>query len=195
MPDIDVSGQPAGGGIAGIPTKWLLIGGGAAALAFVMLRNTGAPAAGGNNDVATGQGVYGQALGPNAALALADTQHQILTQSGLIQDQLQHYFDAQAQQLSDWGTGITGAVSGVASQVTDVSSSITGLSGHLDTQAQNLTSLLTQWGELNAAIGQQNQELLRGGTDDPTKHPEWAQWFASLYGPGAPHEIPLPAAA
>jgi hypothetical protein len=113
---IDVGGSSPGDDgkkVFGLPLPVVLIGGGVAILAFLMLRGKGGM--GGSGDVATGDAVYGAALGPNASLALGDLTHQLMTQSGLLQDQMSGYHDSletilgsQAEQLTGIGSNVTG---------------------------------------------------------------------------------------
>lgn len=101
---------PSGGStIAGIPTKYILIGGGAAALGIFMFMRKSPASASNDSDVTTG-GQYGANLGPNASLALGSLETQLLQQSGILQDQaekrydsLQSSLDTQATHLSDIG--------------------------------------------------------------------------------------------
>lgn len=117
MPEPMSRPAPSGGGstIAGIPTKYVLIGGGAAALGlFLFMRKTpGGAATSNDSDVTTGS-QYGANLGPNASLALGSLENQLLQQSGILQDysekrfdSLQSTLDSQASQLSDSFGGVT----------------------------------------------------------------------------------------
>jgi len=135
MPAIDAGGQSAGGStIFGIPAKFVIIGGGAAALAFFLINRSGSSKSAdtGSSDSA----VYGQALGPNAALALGSLETQVLQQSGKLQEQAQGYYDQMTGQLAS-GFGSLGT--------------------RLDTQAQNLSGIATgvDWISNQALVNQQ----------------------------------------
>jgi hypothetical protein len=143
---VEDSGPGGGGGVpptvAGIPTKYAVIGAGGILLAFFFLNRSKAPVSPRNADsvdVATGDTVYGQALGPNAALALGSLQTELMQQSGKLQGQAQGYYeditkaiadqgvsfgsslqahyDAQAAHLSDIGASLGGQIQGVQQQV------------------------------------------------------------------------------
>lgn len=90
----------SGSAVGGIPTKWLLIAGGGALVAFFLFQNKG----GGENQA--DQGANAQYLGPNAALAIGDLQNQMLTQSGIIQDYAEHRFDSLQSSLDTAAAGL-----------------------------------------------------------------------------------------
>lgn len=112
MPDISTGGSPPAGP-GGIPTKYLIIGGGAALVGLFLFMNKGGGAAAPDPANAT----YGPALGPNAALAVGDLQNRFLSESGVLQQQSMGYFDelhtlldSQAQALSDQATVTQGGI-------------------------------------------------------------------------------------
>lgn len=115
MPTIPV-GEGGGGG-SPLPVKWLLLGGGGLLVAFLVMR--GKSSGGGGGDVATGESIYGSALGPNAALALGGLQTQVMQESGY----LQQLFTDQAAALGDQSqqqyTSLLDAIFGVGDQAAD----------------------------------------------------------------------------
>lgn len=145
MPDVPV-GQPSGGGIAGIPTKWLLIGGGGAALAFLLLRKPSPTSSTPTGSDAT----YGQALGPNAALALGSLETQTLQQSGVIQEQLQKYFASMGDSISGLSTHLDTQAAILGNQQEELKQGlITGVNeirGDISGQTAGLTGLLNGYG-------------------------------------------------
>lgn len=153
MPPVPVGQPSVGGGIAGIPTKWIVIGGGAAALGLFFLSNRKGTEAPADPNAPT----YGAALGPNAALALGDLTNKIGRESGLLQEQLQGYFAG-------------------------IGDSISGLSGQLDTQAlalsdqyQNLT------GQIDTGIGALTAGQQAAQATNQAQWGQFQNWFADLY--------------
>ena len=146
-------GSPGGGGgtIAGIPTKWLLIGGGAAVVAFFLIQKPGS-SGGGSQQPLPSDAVYGQALGPNAALALGSLETQVLQQSGKLQEQQQGYYDQLSAQLSSGVGTLSSGISGVSTDIgglkdifqssaADLSSGIAGVSDYQHAMERTILSL------------------------------------------------------
>lgn len=140
MADVNIGGS-GGGGIAGIPTRYVIIGAGVLGVgAILMMQRRGA--AGGD-----GEQSYGANLGPNAALALGSLETRLAQESENLQLLMRDYrtelgdqLDASAAALGDTVTGGVGR-----------------LSGQLDANAAAAGSYFNHL----ANIGQQNQDLIR----------------------------------
>lgn len=100
MASLDIGGG-AGGGIGGIPTRYVIIGAGVLGVGAILLMQR---RGGGGGE----QQTYGANLGPNAALALGSLETKLAQESGNLQLQLRDYFegvgdrfDAAADDLGD----------------------------------------------------------------------------------------------
>lgn len=175
MPEIEIGpSDGGGGGVGGIPRKWLLIGAGGIGLAafFLWQRSAGGGAGGGEGGA---NGTYSGQLGPNAAVALGSLQTDLRQQSGLLQHQLADYFADVNTTLG--GIGAAGASSldllgglsddvqaGFAAQqqgLTGALGTITSGFGQVGAALQNSLLRQEEWGQLLAAMTQQSQDLQR----------------------------------
>lgn len=169
VPELEIGpGAGSGGGIAGIPTKYLILGAGALGVAALLFMNRS-----GGGGPATGNEPSPQ-LGPNAALALGGLETRVLQESGRLQEQFADYFgdlssimDTRAGELNSrfdqFGSEISGVrdlvsansaqgqaalaqladqlgrqIGAVGTQVGGISGQIGGLSSQLDGQAAAL---------------------------------------------------------
>ncbi len=160
MPPVPVGQPSGGGGVMGIPTKYLLLGGGGLALAFFLMQQRGGAPVASDPNAPT----YGAALGPNAALALGDLSNRIGRESGLLQEQLQGYFGGLGDSISGLSAHLDEQAGALSDQGTALSGAISALSGQVGT------------GFGNVMAGQQSAES--------TNASQWAQfqhWFSDLY--------------
>lgn len=91
MADINVGGG-AGGGIGGIPTRYVAIGAGVLGVGVILLMQRRGAGAG-------EQQSYGANLGPNAALALGSLETRLAQESGNLQLLMRDYRDDLGDQL------------------------------------------------------------------------------------------------
>jgi hypothetical protein len=161
MPSIPIDTGGGGGGIGGIPTRYLVIGGGAIVAAFFfMQRGKSAAPASQPGDVATG-GVYGSALGPNAALALGDLQNRLMQESGTLQQQIAQSTGGLGKQVSDTLTGLSSRIDVAASTLGDQGTAqqrqLFQYLMDLDVNDQNYATTLYQY--LGGQIGRTGEQL------------------------------------
>lgn len=123
MPDMEIGG--GGGGIGGIPTRYLIIGAGVLGVGVILMMQRGASTPAPNDST---QVSYGTSLGPNASLALGSLETEFRQAIGDTQQQLSDHFndqtttitgdyDSLTAQLLGLGTGLTTQVQAVGSQV------------------------------------------------------------------------------
>lgn len=99
-----------GGGVGGIPTKYVLIGAGVLGVAALLLYQQRGGGGGGDGS----ESVYGAPLGPNAALALGSLQTELMQQSGYLQELFTKQSDALGAQIG--GLGATAGTNQAAIQ-------------------------------------------------------------------------------
>lgn len=123
------------GGIGGIPTKYLLMGAGGLLVAFLLLRQQSS---------GSGTPSTGNALGPNASLALGSLDTDLRQQAGDIQQLIQ-------KQGTDLGTHLDAQAQALGGQITQVSND--NRAG-ADAQFQTIIDAFGREAGMTASIGQ-----------------------------------------
>lgn len=134
MPDLAV-GSGAGGGIGGIPTKYVVIGVGVLGLGAILLMQRSGGGGGGSGAVASPQ------LGPHATLALGSLESTERRQWGEMQELLKDWFGAQDDLINGGFDAIGGQLGGMSSYQHQMQQSLLGLYLPMLTQGQDTSDV------------------------------------------------------